>query len=130
MQLMSEIDAGQEAAKKSGRKSAKKAAKKSAKKAVKKASKKAAKRAKSPARVKKAAPRKRAKKAAKKRARKARKPIPTPPPISQTLEEVKRQFMEKCPRCSSPMKNTFINLGPNQRLQVNQCKVCKFYLPA
>ncbi len=50
--------------------------------------------------------------------------------ITRTLEEIKKRFLEKCPRCSSAMKNTFINLGPNQRLLVNQCKVCKFYLPA
>ncbi len=50
--------------------------------------------------------------------------------ITKTLEEIKKRFLEKCPRCSSAMKNTFINLGPNQRLLVNQCKVCKFYLPA
>ncbi len=50
--------------------------------------------------------------------------------ITKTLEEIKKRFLEKCPRCSSAMKNTFINLGPNQRLLVNQCRVCKFYLPA
>ena len=50
--------------------------------------------------------------------------------ITRTLEEIKKRFLEKCPRCASAMKNTFINLGSTQRLLVNQCRVCKFYLPA
>lgn len=131
MRIMSDPDLSSEAPIAPARKRAKKAAKKVAKKRAKKGSKKAAKRVKSPAVRKKAAPKKRAKKAAKRRPRKsARKVTPPEPAITKTLEEVKRQFLDRCPRCSSAMKKTFINLGPNQRLEVNQCKVCKFYLPA
>ncbi len=105
------------------------AAKKSARKRTKGTAKKAAKRAKPAMNTVSAA-------AAVSPTKPAVTPTVKPTPkagesdITRTLEEIKKRFLEKCPRCSSAMKNTFINLGPNQRLLVNQCKVCKFYLPA
>ncbi|MHA1732847.1 MAG: hypothetical protein ACTSU5_12955 [Promethearchaeota archaeon] len=52
------------------------------------------------------------------------------PPVVKVLEQIKKQFLHTCPRCASPMKKTFIVIGGNRRILVNQCRVCKFYLPA
>jgi len=105
------------------------AVKKSARKRKRVFVKKAAKRAKRTKPAVKAAGSKRAVKPA---AILAAKSIPSSgeADITRTLEEIKKRFLEKCPRCASAMKNTFLNLGSNQRLLVNQCRVCKFYLPA
>ncbi|GAB4306949.1 MAG: hypothetical protein Kow0069_04080 [Promethearchaeota archaeon] len=45
------------------------------------------------------------------------------------LDKIKKEFEDTCPRCSSPTRKTFIVVGGNRRILVNQCRVCKFYLP-
>lgn len=50
--------------------------------------------------------------------------------INHLLDKIKQQFLDTCPRCASKMKKTFIIIGGDRRILVNQCRVCKFYLPA
>ncbi|GAH43795.1 unnamed protein product, partial [marine sediment metagenome] len=35
-----------------------------------------------------------------------------------------------CPKCGGEMEKKFIILGPERRISANQCKICKFYMPA
>ena len=49
--------------------------------------------------------------------------------IQLVLDSIKENFVKNCPKCSGTMKTKYIILGPERRLKVNQCTVCKFYLP-
>ncbi len=49
--------------------------------------------------------------------------------IQLVLNSIKESFVKNCPKCGGGMKNKYIILGPERRLKVKQCIVCKFYLP-
>ena len=50
--------------------------------------------------------------------------------IQLVLESIKENFVKNCPKCGSKEMNLkFIILGPEKRLKVRQCKLCKFYIP-
>lgn len=49
--------------------------------------------------------------------------------IQFVLNSIKENFVKNCPKCGGSMKSKYIILGPERRLKVNQCTVCKFYLP-
>ncbi|TFF99950.1 MAG: hypothetical protein EU541_03585 [Promethearchaeota archaeon] len=49
--------------------------------------------------------------------------------IEEVLDSIKDEFIETCPKCGGEMKERHIILGPNNRVSVNQCSVCRFYLP-
>ena len=49
--------------------------------------------------------------------------------IQLVLDSIKENFVKNCPKCSGTMKTKYIILGPERRLKVNQCTVCKFFLP-
>jgi len=49
--------------------------------------------------------------------------------ISQTLIRLKESFERHCPKCGGEMKRSFVILGPQRRMMVYQCRLCKFYLP-
>ena len=49
--------------------------------------------------------------------------------IQFVLNSIKENFVKTCPKCSGTMKSKYIILGPERRLKVRQCNVCKFYLP-
>ncbi|MFX0012478.1 MAG: helix-hairpin-helix domain-containing protein [Candidatus Hermodarchaeota archaeon] len=49
--------------------------------------------------------------------------------IQQVLDAIKENFVKRCPKCGGSMKEKFIILGPERRLKVKQCTLCKFYLP-
>ncbi|NVM43292.1 MAG: helix-hairpin-helix domain-containing protein [Candidatus Lokiarchaeota archaeon] len=49
--------------------------------------------------------------------------------IQFVLNSIKENFVKNCPKCGGAMKNKYIILGPERRLKVIQCTVCKFYLP-
>lgn len=49
--------------------------------------------------------------------------------ISQTLIRLKESFERHCPKCGGEMKRSFVILGPQRRMMVYQCGLCKFYLP-
>jgi len=49
--------------------------------------------------------------------------------IQKVLDSIKENFVKNCPKCFGAMKGKYIILGPNRRLKVRQCTVCKFYLP-
>ena len=50
--------------------------------------------------------------------------------IQQVLNSIKVNFSKSCPKCNGDMKERFIILGPERRIRVNQCSLCKFYLPS
>ncbi|MFO8018099.1 MAG: helix-hairpin-helix domain-containing protein [Promethearchaeia archaeon] len=45
------------------------------------------------------------------------------------LDSIKKEFQKKCPKCGGKMKSKFIIISPEKRMHVNQCTVCKFYMP-
>ncbi|TXT61268.1 MAG: DNA repair and recombination protein RadA [Promethearchaeota archaeon] len=49
--------------------------------------------------------------------------------LKNVLDSIKQSFMKACPKCGGEMQRKMIILGPENRVSVNQCKVCKFYLP-
>lgn len=49
--------------------------------------------------------------------------------LTIVLDHVKNQFSKSCPKCGAEMKKKYIILGPENRIQANQCTVCKFYMP-
>ena len=49
--------------------------------------------------------------------------------IQLVLDSIKENFVKNCPKCGGTMKTKYIILGPERRLKVNRCTVCKFYLP-
>jgi len=49
--------------------------------------------------------------------------------IQLVLNSIKENFVKTCPKCSGSMRSKYIILGPERRLKVRQCTVCKFYLP-
>jgi len=49
--------------------------------------------------------------------------------IQFVLNSIKENFVKTCPKCSGAMKSKYIILGPERRLKVRQCTICKFYLP-
>ena len=49
--------------------------------------------------------------------------------IQFVLNSIKENFVKNCPKCGGAMKSKYIILGPERRLKVMQCIVCKFYLP-
>ncbi len=49
--------------------------------------------------------------------------------ISQALVRLKESFERHCPKCGGEMKQAFVILGPQRRMMVYQCGLCKFYLP-
>jgi len=49
--------------------------------------------------------------------------------IEKVLDSIKDEFTETCPKCGGNMAERHIILGPDNRVKVNQCKLCRFYLP-
>ncbi|MFX1356407.1 MAG: helix-hairpin-helix domain-containing protein [Promethearchaeota archaeon] len=49
--------------------------------------------------------------------------------IQQVLNAIKENFVKNCPKCGGEMQSKYIILGPERRLKVKQCILCKFYLP-
>ena len=49
--------------------------------------------------------------------------------IQNVLNSIKDNFAKSCPKCGGDMIERLIILGPERRLRVNQCNLCKFYLP-
>ncbi len=49
--------------------------------------------------------------------------------IQLVLESIKENFQKNCPKCGGKMASKYIILGPERRLKVKQCTLCKFYLP-
>ncbi|MGV9197885.1 MAG: helix-hairpin-helix domain-containing protein [Promethearchaeia archaeon] len=49
--------------------------------------------------------------------------------LTIALDSIKKEFEKKCPKCGGNMESKFIIIGPEKRMNVNQCKICKFYLP-
>ncbi|MBA7534122.1 hypothetical protein ES705_26368 [subsurface metagenome] len=49
--------------------------------------------------------------------------------IQKVLNSIKENFSKSCPKCGGDMAEKFIILGPERRLRVNQCNLCKFYMP-
>ena len=49
--------------------------------------------------------------------------------IQKVLNSIKENFLKSCPKCGGDMTERLIILGPERRLRVNQCNLCKFYLP-
>ncbi|MHA1255564.1 MAG: helix-hairpin-helix domain-containing protein [Promethearchaeota archaeon] len=49
--------------------------------------------------------------------------------IQLVLDSIKENFVKTCPKCSGTMMSKYIILGPERRLKVRQCTICKFYLP-
>jgi formate dehydrogenase maturation protein FdhE len=49
--------------------------------------------------------------------------------IEKVLNSIKENFTTTCPKCGSDLKEKLIILGPEKRLRVYQCSVCKFYMP-
>lgn len=49
--------------------------------------------------------------------------------IEKVLDSIKDEFTETCPKCGGDMEERHIILGPSKRVSVDQCKVCRFYLP-
>jgi len=49
--------------------------------------------------------------------------------IQLVLDSIKDNFVKQCPKCGGDMASKYIILGPDRRLKVKQCALCKFYLP-
>jgi len=49
--------------------------------------------------------------------------------IQRVLDSIKENFIKNCPKCGGEMQSKYIILGPERRLKVKQCTLCKFYLP-
>lgn len=49
--------------------------------------------------------------------------------IQKVLNSIKENFSKSCPKCGGDMAEKLIILGPERRLRVNQCNLCKFYMP-
>ncbi len=49
--------------------------------------------------------------------------------IEKVLESIKETFIRSCPKCGGTMTDKFLIIGPDRRINVYQCHVCKFYLP-
>ena len=49
--------------------------------------------------------------------------------LTMVLDNVKNQFSKNCPKCGGAMEKKYIILGPENRIQANQCTLCKFYMP-
>lgn len=49
--------------------------------------------------------------------------------IEKVLESIKENFTKSCPKCGGTMIDKFLIVGPERRINVYQCKLCKFYLP-
>ena len=49
--------------------------------------------------------------------------------ISQALTRLRETFERHCPKCGGEMKRSFVILGPQRRMMVYQCNLCRFYLP-
>ena len=49
--------------------------------------------------------------------------------IERVLESIKENFIKNCPKCGGRMESKYIILGPDKRINVNQCNICKFYMP-
>jgi Holliday junction resolvasome RuvABC DNA-binding subunit len=49
--------------------------------------------------------------------------------IQLVLNSIKENFVKQCPKCNGSMRSKYIILGPERRLKVRQCTICKFYLP-
>ena len=49
--------------------------------------------------------------------------------IQNVLNSIKDNFAKSCPKCGGDMREKLIILGPERRLRVNQCNICKFYMP-
>lgn len=49
--------------------------------------------------------------------------------IQKVLDSIKENFVKQCPKCGGDMASKYIILGPDRRLKVKQCALCKFYLP-
>ena len=49
--------------------------------------------------------------------------------LTIALDSIKKEFEKKCPKCGGKMESKFIIVGPQKRMNVNQCTICKFYLP-
>jgi hypothetical protein len=50
--------------------------------------------------------------------------------LSIVLDKIRENFGKTCPKCGGDMDKKFIILGPDRRISANQCKLCKFYMPA
>jgi len=49
--------------------------------------------------------------------------------IQKVLNSIRENFSKLCPKCGGDMTEKYIILNPGQRLKVQQCNVCKFYMP-
>jgi hypothetical protein len=49
--------------------------------------------------------------------------------LSIVLDKIRENFGKTCPKCGGDMDKRYIILNASNRIQVSQCKVCKFYLP-
>ena len=49
--------------------------------------------------------------------------------LTIVLDKIKENFSKSCPKCGGEMIKKYIILGPERRIQANQCKLCKFYMP-
>ncbi len=50
--------------------------------------------------------------------------------LSIVLDTIQKNFASSCPKCGGDMEKKFIIINPTTRISANQCKLCKFYLPA
>jgi len=50
--------------------------------------------------------------------------------LTIVLDKIKENFVKSCPKCGGSMKKKYIILGPERRIQANQCQLCNFYMPA
>jgi len=50
--------------------------------------------------------------------------------LTIVLDKIRENFSKSCPKCGGDMEKKFIILGPERRISANQCKLCKFYMPA
>jgi DNA repair protein RadC len=50
--------------------------------------------------------------------------------LTIVLDKIRENFSKRCPKCGGDMEMKYIILGPERRISANQCKLCKFYMPA
>lgn len=49
--------------------------------------------------------------------------------LQNVLDAIRDTFVRACPKCGGDMESKYVILGPQKRMGVYQCKLCKFYLP-
>ena len=49
--------------------------------------------------------------------------------LTIVLDKIKENFVKNCPKCGGPMKEKYIIVNPEMRINAYQCNICKFYLP-